>query len=685
MLAILCFLAYGNMLGNELKIDDYTFYNDDFAQQFQSWKDFFTRLPDARHYFPLNYFIMIHLFHLTDSGPFPLYFFNLILFYLNCILLWQMVALFTKNRKAAFLTSALFCVHPMNSVIVNQSTLCVILVYALLMELSTVAFYFSIQESRDDKLPAGQDKAVMDLRDQGTDRWAQGGRQKFYVAVSLLAFSGSLLSFEGALLMPFYIMSILFFIERHSLKTAIKGASPFLVFSLLYLLIWVTLVMINNVDFIGEIKSMDFTAGHYLASMYYLIQWYLANFIYPADIVWIKNTLPLKQAVWFWNTLLIITLLGIGLLIRRWGKARSLEGFALVWLLIGFSVMPLAMLGNPPLGFLIEPYWFYFSSIGAFLLMALAVMYIGRFIHKRLRYVMRAVIILSLLFQTRAYNAIAKTEEGYCAFWLKSTPENPIPMMILAKIHGNRQEYDRAMYYYQKILDTTGYHAHQVHNFMAVILIHQKDLKEAKGHVLKAIALQPFYPKAHNTLGTLYVHENNYSEAEKSFLRAIKLSPTFTMPILNLADLYFITQQDHKAIELLEESLDDRSLASAGRKDILVKLALLHFKKNNPEDFYRILHQLLKADKSGQSILSLSYLMNDSGFKEGASLLLSEAIKIYPENPELLLFYGVMLCNQKKFKEGIAVWQKGLKLAPKEERFRDYIQQAEGSRSNENL
>ena len=653
VLAVLCFLAYGNMLGNELKVDDYTFYSDEFAQRFQSWQDFFTKLPDSRHYFPLNYMIMMGLFHLMGQGPFLLYSINLILFYLNCVLLWQLAVLLTKNTRVAFLTSVLFCVHPINSVVVNQSTLCTILVYALLMELSIITFCFSLGSEGE-----------------------SSGKKKILFTISLLVFVGSLLIFEGALLMSFFIMNILFFIQRYPLGEVIRRSLPFIFISFLYFLIWVMLVLRSDFNFAHKINAIDFTAGNYWASMAYLMKWYLVNFIYPVDVVWLKNIFPLKHFVWGWNVLSFASIVGVGVWVWRWGKARSLYGFALIWFLIGFSVMPLAMLGNPPLGFLIEPYWFYFSAIGAFLFMAFAVDHMHSRVNKRLNYIAVGIIICALLLQTRGFNAIAKTEESYCEFWLRSTPSNPIPMMILAKIHGNRQEYDQAMRYYQEILDTTGYHAYQVHNFMAVILMNKKEIKKAKDHILKALEVEPFYYKAYNTQGTLFVTENNYEQAEKSFLQAIHLSPTFTMAILNLVDLYFMTKQDGKAVDLLERSLLLRSPDSQGRSGMLVKLALLYLKQNNPKDFNRVVQLVLKVDKSGESVLSLSYLMHDMGFKHLALTLLSDAQLIYPQNIEICLFYGVMLCNENRFEEGIETWEKGLRLAPEDDRFREYIQKA---------
>ena len=105
------------------------------------------------------------------------------------------------------------------------------------------------------------------------------------------------------------------------------------------------------------------TFASYSATVSLLLNWYFANLFFPNEIILMKNSLPLTKSLLLWNGSLLLTSATILYLLFRWNN--TLKGFALGWFIVGFAFMPPSCAIHAfSMGLVIEPYWFYFSSMG---------------------------------------------------------------------------------------------------------------------------------------------------------------------------------------------------------------------------------------------------------------------------------------------------------------------------------
>lgn len=93
------------------------------------------------------------------------------------------------DRKLALGTATLFCVHPINAMLVNDVTVTVISTFVILLQISFLLFCNYLNE-----------------------------RKKIYVVGSLLCFVLALLSHEMSLFFPVYLLCLLIFLKRHEIN-----------------------------------------------------------------------------------------------------------------------------------------------------------------------------------------------------------------------------------------------------------------------------------------------------------------------------------------------------------------------------------------------------------------------------------------------------------------------------------
>lgn len=549
-------LTYATMTGNAFMVDDFHFLEHKYQYTFHSFTDFFTKTQSS-HYSPFYFLYYTALFNVIKD-PFVFHLIGLAQFYLNTALLFWLILLLTQNRGLAFLTAALFCGHPIHSTAVQLIGNNFILIAAGLLQGALIAYW--------------QRRLIL----------------------SLLLFTAALLYFEGAVLFPLYLAAVLYFFRRPSLKALLRECGPFLLLSLAYLVLW-GIVSARNTGFIEKAASLSLNLSEYTASMFVLIKWYLANLFYPADIVWIKNIQPVRNAVWIYNAGFIGAAALIVWALKSWGRQKA---FALTWFLLGFAILPVACLGHAYMGLVIEPHWFYFSSMGVFFLLALGLTNLKTRINPKIWTIFCVMIVGYCISATWAYNIVNKTEKSYCEFWLKSSPDNTIALMALGKIHAEAQEYPEALMYYERILKTSSYDPHVVHTNIGLVFASTGNLSEARKHIKKAILLSPRYANNFNVLGTIFSKEGNFVEAEGNFQRALELDPYLTTAAINLADLYGANNKKDQAAGLLENALT-RPLSVIEERVVLTKLAVLYAEQNNEEQLRRILKIAEERDTDG--------------------------------------------------------------------------------------
>jgi len=403
LLLVICVISHALILNHSFMIDDSFYQNDkETLKLYPHFIDFFTQ-DQSTHYIPLNFLLNVSLFHLIKQ-PLPLYWLNIVLFYLDGLLLFYFIRLISKSTPAALLTSIIFCIHPMSSEIIQHITFNIILIQMALLEVSLITLY----------------------------KYHQSDKKHFsYYLTSLTAFFLALFCQENTLLFPLYAAALLFLLTATSPTKIIKTLIPYILLDLLLVILWL-LNASHTANFIQNWHTSQLTFWNWSTNFFRLAAWYLKNLFFPQNIVFEYSLIPANNLSCLWNIVPWGILTGITLLILFYFK-KSIESFALIIFLTGFIYAVPASLAHPEIGLVFEPHWVYFSSIGFFLFIVLLLLELNGHIFRIIYVVLISFILMSLLISTQRLHISSKNELSYYENWLRVSPHNTYAMLLLAK------------------------------------------------------------------------------------------------------------------------------------------------------------------------------------------------------------------------------------------------------------
>ena len=231
------------------------------------------------------------------------------------------------------------------------------------------------------------------------------------------------------MLFVFYAAFMAFILTKRNFKDTFKLCVPFFLLEFLFFIFWLNLAapkafLSRNIQ-VFHMSFWDFSANYFR-----LIVWYISNLFVPRDIVFMYDIAPIKDFIWLWNLLGGAFLSGLIVLIFYF--KRSMESFSLVLFFSGFLIALPAFAARPEMGFIFEPYWSYFSSIGFFLFIVLILFKMKDRVNKWWWVVLWPIVFVSFFIQTQQLNITAGTQLSYCENWLRKSPGNTIPAGILA-------------------------------------------------------------------------------------------------------------------------------------------------------------------------------------------------------------------------------------------------------------
>ena len=397
----LCLVTYGHVLTHHLMMDDFSFLDQkNISAYYPHFLDFFIRSND-QHYDPLYNLINVSLFrHFHEAYPF--YLINLSLFYSNCLLLFYFVKQVTKDHTAALLTGIIFCIHPMSGEIIQHITLNNILLATslMLMGLMLLYQYFSFKSN-------------------------------IYLYLgSFFLFILSLLCHETSILFVVYASSMAFILAKYNLKDTFKLCIPFLILELVFFVLWLNLAA-PKAFLSKNIQGFHMGFVGLSANYWHVAMWYIGNLFVPKDIVFMYSTAPIKDFMWFWNVLFLFFVSTVIFLIVYF--KRSVESFSLILFFSGFAFAVPAFATRPQMGFVFEPYWMYFSSIGFYLFVVLMFFKAKDRINRWIWIIIWPIVLMVFFIQTQILNIRASTQLSYCENWLRQSPGNLIPAGILSQ------------------------------------------------------------------------------------------------------------------------------------------------------------------------------------------------------------------------------------------------------------
>ena len=525
---VLSLLIYSNNLHHDFMIDDYGSLLDfKKIQSFKFLQEVFSPffVPNALHYRPIYQITNMILYHFLQDNPFGYHVVSITLFSIYCIILFIFLNLLTENFYISLMASMLFCVHPINGMVVNYITSYVMPMAGIFLLLSLINLFLFLKGEK---------------------------QKKHFYFLSIVFFLIGLFSYEQVVLLPAYLLCILYFIRKCNFKEIALQIAPYFFVAVLYLSL-----VIQKSHVVWHMASVGLSIPSYIASVAQLIFWYVSRLIDIRGIVLIFSMDPIKDHLLTKSILIACLVLGALLMFLRYQK-RDIKYFSISWFLIGFLPLGLITFIRPHLGLVVEPHWFYFSSMGYFLFLAVALFNLKSKINQKIWVIFFSSLLVFYGLISRSYNVLWQNTRVYCRYWANENPKNPLANLHLAMSYAKEGDFAAAMIYGKKLLENK-YYAPTAYNILGLMYGQSGDHDRAKEYFIKAIEESKgsegidVATSAYINLGVTYALQKEFKKAEEAFLISRKLDPESTDAARNLARLYIEEGRLPDAAQLISD------------------------------------------------------------------------------------------------------------------------------------
>ncbi|VAX36517.1 hypothetical protein MNBD_UNCLBAC01-70 [hydrothermal vent metagenome] len=488
-----CFFTYKNSLYNGFLMDDYPMVIKNPLIGTLSFLQLDFNTQHSQVYFrPVIHFFNLITYILFEENPLGYHLFSIGLFYLGGVFLYRLLKSFFECQKTAALTTLFFYMHPINGIVVNYKN-AVGYAFLILAVILSLTKFLNAFENRENVVG---------------DSFLGG-----------IWFVLALLCHETVIIFPLYLITVLIFVKKVNLKRAIRGAVPAGVISVFYLIFRMYYSSLNE-SVIQNITSYNLTIFSYSASFCKLMFWYFSKLFFLQGIVLAWDAPPVEN-VFLWNTVFVLFILGISFFFYRFSGRFRRESLALSWILIGFIPVTLACFSRPKLGFVIQPHWLFFSSIGYFLLLASLFSRLYKHVHKILWWGTLVSLLSFYMMNAHYYNYLWGDQKRYCQKWLVISPHNYWPNYWLGYAYLEEKEYAKAKRYFLKIAGR-GLKLAEVLGNLGIIEKNLGSLDLAMQYFRQSLKQNISYADTYYYMGDIYFTKGLFKDAEKMFNEAIR-------------------------------------------------------------------------------------------------------------------------------------------------------------------
>lgn len=585
ILLVLVLIPYLNSLNNKFIFDDaHMITQNYYIRSFKYIPNYFkgrvsSQIGIGYMFRPLLMLTYNFNYFLHELKPYGYYIFNILLHFLNALLLFLLLEKLLQNRVISLLIAGLFAVHPINSeAVVYLSSRSDLLVTLFLL----LSFYYFLK--------------------------FEESKKESYFLFTLFLFILALLSKESALILPPLIFAW-YYCRAEEIKPKLKRITVIFLLAIFYLAIRIALYgYIDNPRFVR-------TFWENILIQSKVTFFYLRLFLWPYPLTPDHQTIISSPGglIAFIMILLLITII-----IFKRGK-NYLFYFGLSYYLIG--LVP-KFYGK--LNFVASEHHFYLPSIGIYIILAY-------FLKKLYQISVSKTIILSsgvisilllitlfrslewdnpyhfwrsaLLYSPKSHIArnnlaIAYMHKGLyreAKQMLEQILFSQPPLDVVLNVTINLAECNRVLKDYERALELLKVaswifpHNPLVYNEMGLIFMDQKKEEEALKAWYKAIELSPTVRETFINLGMYYIKKDNYQKAEHYLKKAVELYPDLARAWYGLGLIAENKSEIEQAIKYYQKSISlDPNFAPAR-----LSLGTLYLKRAD----MRGLHQLELAWK----------------------------------------------------------------------------------------
>ncbi len=522
-------IAYSTSLSNGFIFDDgYNIVNNNFIKHLKFIPAAFFQPYLENYYRPLAMisFSFDYFFWKLNAGGYHLS--NILWHGGNAILFFVLLYVLFKNFELSVISSLLFAIHPLNSFVVNYINERGNILAGFFILSTVIAFYFAYRK-----------------------------QSRLIYLIGFLLMLGSLLCRENAVLIPLYLACVfLVVVRKEHFKPILMTIISTLLISLIYLLL-----RKNYLPLPSTIKLLPDALAYFsrenIAAFFFIILNYFSSSIVYFNRGMYREITPLDLN---FSPILYIILIGIltGLLIVKFIKDKPML-FALSWVLVGVFPAYNLMLSRPTVGLVMHDNCIYLSSIGLFIIIGKALLFLKRYICPALYTVLLLVIFLFYINDTLANNALYVDTEKYALHWLNKSPHNKDANLALAIYYSGAKNYNRADYHYKKILELPGRKGSNkssvYFNNLGTHGYETGDFEKAIMHYKTAIKINPNFANPYFNLGNVYLKKNNIDLAIAYYNKTIAKDPYHFDAHYNLAIIYSRLGNKEKALKAAEIAL----------------------------------------------------------------------------------------------------------------------------------
>jgi len=463
---------------------------------------------------PLLYFFAHWIGNLN---PFPYHLFSLF-FHLGAVLTVYLLVYLLTNSFVALTTASLFAVHPLLIEAVSWISGAAYSQYGFFLILALLLYLFSLKE------------------------------KKFYL-LSLFAFMLALFSSERSIIFSGIIF--IFFLAFEKNRSGWKKLIPFFLISGLWMLFYFSAIPQR----INSLQTNFYQKPEMLNPLLQIpvaISSYLELIFWPKDLTLYHSEMLFSQGEYLLR--LAVFLLFLGFTVWLFFKNRPLSfwpGLFLIGLLPTLTPFGIS--------WIVAERYAYFSSLGIFVLIALALERISQTkFGKKTVPVILGIILILLSGRTIARNMDWQNQDTLWLAAAKTSPSSPQNHNNLGDYYGRLGEYEKAVEEFKKAIELQPNYGDAYHNLantyqqigkidlaienyqkalefnpglwqslqnLAVIYFQSKDFEKAAQYQEKAVEIDPQNASLHFNLGVIYLEKNQKEKADQEFQKAFDLDP----------------------------------------------------------------------------------------------------------------------------------------------------------------
>ena len=508
----LLLLTYYKSLFSGYLLDDYLVLFGERGMANKTLIELFTTYQET-FYRPVGHFLLWVSFQLFGNQPstFGYHAVNLLLFTAVICLFYKIVVQLSNNKELAFWTACLYAIHPVNGMQINYITTNTVMSAVIMQQASMLLFITMIKEG------------------------------KKISALSLGFFFLSLLSHEMSSFFLFYILIVASFNFKLNIKQALVLCLPYVAALVLFLLFRMCFHPLSSSN--GTFPIAVYLGTYFVAGCE-LIGWYISKLIFPVDIVFlwtsslqykiislpqgfvlgVKQASPLLICFSFLGCLAVLALV-VYLLFFKW--KQDIKSVALLIFMAGVvPVFYISFVHYPYTAPLIEPHWFFFSSIGFYMLGATLILWLKRRVDPKVWGVFIFLLLCGYLVSLNENNSKWKDQETYCRYWLSLNKGNMTPFYGLGKALLEQGRYDEAIQYFNDGLSNSHYSNVMILSDLGYAQFLKGDKKAAMESFNSAMAMDHRYSVLYYYLGKYHSAEEKWIDAQNDYSMALKIFPS---------------------------------------------------------------------------------------------------------------------------------------------------------------